>query len=77
MVAGMYMLAIGMYAVVMGYTSSNISHDPYSYKIQLVAAVAFLDVFLLILGHTWDMMPNMQVFSCAQKFCATSLLCYY
>ena len=49
-VAGMYMFAVSLYAVAMAYIASNVSHDPYSYKIELVAAVAFLDTFLLIIG---------------------------
>lgn len=39
---------------------TNIPHDPESYKIAVLGMLVFFDVFLLIMGHTWDPVPNMQ-----------------
>ena len=57
-VAGMYMFAVAMYFIAVGYIASNVSHDPSSFKLETVAAVAFVDCFLLVMGHTWDMQPS-------------------
>lgn len=60
----------------MGYAATNIAYDPSSYKIQIVAAVVFLDLFLLILGHTWDPCPNMQtIINCRMLYvlCVVSI----
>lgn len=57
-VASTYMVAIAIYCLSMSYTGTNIPYDPDSAKIQLVGVVVFLDIFLLIVGHCWDPLPN-------------------
>lgn len=80
-VASIYMFAVAMFFVAMGYIVSNISYDPSSYKVALVACVAFFDVFLLVLGHTWDVRPNFGTILTARLFYACfaatcNLICY-
>lgn len=55
-----YLFSLGGYCLAMGYIASNIPVDPHSAKLQLVVLVGFLDMFLLIFGHTWDPVPLMQ-----------------
>ena len=47
-----YMAWGAMYVVAMGFLSTSIPYDPRSARVQLVAAAAFVDCFLLIFGHT-------------------------
>lgn len=56
-VNSVYMVAILFYVVGMTYVASNVSFDPGSYKMQLIFMLVFVDLFFLILGHTWDPSP--------------------
>lgn len=55
-----YLVSLGGYCLAMGYIANNIPVDTHSAKVQLVVLVGFLDIFLLIFGHTWDPVPLMQ-----------------
>lgn len=57
-VSSFYLLAIAAYCAAMAYTATNVPYDPHSYRAELIGAVVFLDLFLLIMGHTWDPCPN-------------------
>lgn len=58
-VSSRYMLAVSAYVLGMMYVGTNIPHDPFSYKVEMVGCILILDTFLLIFGHTWDPVPNM------------------
>jgi hypothetical protein len=53
-----YLIAIALYAIGMVYVCSNISFDPYQFKVQLIVVLLCID-FLLIIGHVWDPVPLM------------------
>lgn len=44
----------------MTYVCSNISFDPQGYKAQLISGLVFIDLFTLIIGHTWDPTPQLR-----------------
>mgnify|MGYP003341027485 CR=1 FL=1 len=58
--SGMYMTSVGLYCLAMGYIVNNIPVDNHSVKLQTVVFLLFVDMFLLVFGHTWDPTPLMQ-----------------
>lgn len=49
-----------MYVAAMAMLSGSIPYDPSSSRVQLLAAVGFVDCFLLFFGHAWDTSPVVQ-----------------
>lgn len=79
--AGMYLFAVALYSIAIGYIGTNIGYDPNSYKIQLLAAVCFVSFTMLVFGHIWDSCPNMQtIINCRQMYvlCVSAIIlfCY-
>lgn len=70
-----YLLAVCSYCVAMAYTATNVPYDPHSYRAQLIGAVAFLDLFLLILGHVWDQTPIFATVANCRIMYALSVAC--
>jgi hypothetical protein len=66
-----YITALVAYGIALCLIVSNIVCDDDSLKVELVVLVAFVDVAILIMGHTWDPIPNMQtVINCRLLYCA-------
>jgi hypothetical protein len=68
--SSVYTLAVAGYAIAMCFVVSNIVYDNESFKVELVVIVAFVDVAIIIMGHTWDPIPNMQtIINCRLLYC--------
>jgi hypothetical protein len=71
-VSSSYMSWGAIYVTAMGFLATNIPYDPKSARVQLVAAVAFVDCFLLIFGHTWDHVPSLHtIMNCRLLYVVT------
>lgn len=54
-----------VHVLVVGAIISRIPYDPWSYRVQLLCIVLFINCFFLLLGHSWDPGPVMEtVFNC-------------
>jgi hypothetical protein len=68
--SGNYIPAIVAYGAAMCFVVSNIVCDDESFKVELIVIVAFVDIAIVIMGHTWDPVPNMQtIINCRLLYC--------